>query len=86
MIQDHLDHGRSNDPMNPCSEVDSLVHLIYHDPSDLIIRQEMKCVTQLYFHELLPFDGDQLGESGTSSRYLKTRLRNLSQSHIIKPL
>ena len=30
---------------------------------------------------LLPFDGDQLGESGTSSRYFKTRVLNLSQSH-----
>ena len=35
MIRDHSDHGRSNEPMNPCPEVDSSVHLIYHDPSDL---------------------------------------------------
>ena len=28
------DHGRSNEPMNPCP-VDSSVHLIYHDPSAL---------------------------------------------------
>ena len=34
MIQDHSDHGRSNEPMNPLSRVDSSVHLIYHDPSD----------------------------------------------------
>ena len=35
---DHLDHGRSNEPMNPCPEwihQYSSVHLIYHDPSDL---------------------------------------------------
>ena len=28
------DHGRSNEPMNPCP-VDSSVHLIYYDPSAL---------------------------------------------------
>ena len=28
------DHGRSNEPMNPCP-VNSSVHLIYHDPSAL---------------------------------------------------
>ena len=33
--QDHSDHGRSNEPKNALSRVDSSVHLIYHGPSDL---------------------------------------------------
>ena len=35
VIGEHSDHGRSKEPMNSLSRVDSAVHLIYHDPSDL---------------------------------------------------
>ena len=31
VILEHLDHSRSNEPMNPLDK-DSSVHLIYHDP------------------------------------------------------
>ena len=51
---DNLDHGRSNEPMNPCPEwIHWFIILIYHDPSDhrsLILIWIIPKERTLYLH------------------------------------
>ena len=73
MIQDHLDHGASKEPMNPRGVgKDFSVPLMHHDPSDLgsvilfrIIPKERTLTTSLFI------------DYGTAVAVVKLRLQAL---------